>query len=334
MPGKVEWLRIALNRTPCQKTDGQQQCGDYNACYQHFCCFNPEIRRHGLPLSFGVGELSPLLIAQLMVKLMATILDEIVATKLSEIEATKQRVPESQLERWIEDYHPPTRDFTSRINVPGVVSVIAEIKKASPSAGVIRADFDPVKIAWTYCRHGVAAISVLTDWQYFQGELYTIALLNDTDIRKSLPPILRKDFILDRYQLLESRARGADAVLLIAECLPGGSLDVLYRAATKLGLHTLVELHDADQLQRVLDTGCPVIGINNRDLRTFNTRLEHTLELLPRIPSDRVVVSESGIASHADLVRLGKAGVKAVLVGESLMRAPDIGAALDALLGR
>jgi indole-3-glycerol phosphate synthase len=264
-----------------------------------------------------------------MVKLMRTILDQIVETKLGEIEAAKQVVPQTQLERRLEEC-PPTREFTSSINVPGVVSVIAEVKKASPSAGVIRVNFNPVTIATEYRTHGAAAISVLTDVHYFQGDLHYLAAIKD-----SVPhtPILRKDFILDRYQLLESRANGADAVLLIAECLPGDSLGVLQKEASKLGLHTLVELHDADQLQRVIDTGCRVIGINNRDLRTFATRLEHTLELLPKIPSDRVVVSESGIASHSDLVRLGKAGVKAVLVGESLMRAPDIGAALDALRG-
>ena len=144
-------------------------------------------------------------------------------------------------------------------------------------------------------------------------------------------PVLRKDFVLDRYQLLEARAAGADAVLLIAECLPGNELHALQNDATALGLHTLVELHDADQLPRVLDCGAPVIGINNRDLRTFVTRLEHTLELLPKIPADRTVVSESGIKVRADLERLGTAGARAVLVGESLMRAPDIGAALDAL---
>lgn len=144
-------------------------------------------------------------------------------------------------------------------------------------------------------------------------------------------PVLRKDFVLDRYQLLEARAAGADAVLLIAECLPGDALAELQREATALGLHTLVELHDADQLPRVLACGAPVVGINNRDLRTFATRLEHTLELLPLIPPDRTVVSESGIRERADLDRLGRAGARAVLVGESLMRAPDIGAALDAL---
>jgi indole-3-glycerol phosphate synthase len=260
---------------------------------------------------------------------MPTILDQIVATKLGEIEAAKLAVSEADLERLSENL-PPTRDFTSKLNVSGLVSVIAEVKKASPSAGVIRADFDPVAIARTYSKHGAAAISVLTDVQYFQGDLYYLAAIKDG---VGLTPILRKDFILDRYQLLESRAFGADAVLLIAECLPGARLAILQRQAMELGLHTLVELHDAEQLPRVLDTGCKVIGINNRDLRTFTTRLEQTLELLPRIPSDRVVVSESGIVTNADLVRLGKAGAKAVLVGESLMRANNIGAALDALRG-
>jgi indole-3-glycerol phosphate synthase len=194
---------------------------------------------------------------------------------------------------------------------------------------VIRADFDPVAIARTYEQHGAAAISVLTDVEYFQGSLAYL-----TAVKAAVGcPVLRKDFILDRYQLLEARAAGADAVLLIAECLPGDRLATLHREARALGLHTLVELHDAEELPRVLDCGAPVIGINNRDLRTFTTRLEHTLELLPKIPIDRTVVSESGITTHDDLVRLGSAGARAVLVGESLMRAPDIAAALHALRG-
>ena len=156
---------------------------------------------------------------------------------------------------------------------------------------------------------------------------------NDAAVRLAVAcPVLRKDFILDRYQLLEARAAGADAVLLIAECLPGDRLAELQREATSLGLHTLVELHDAEELPRVLECGARVIGINNRDLRTFATRLEHTLELLPRLPKDRIVVSESGIRTRTDLERLRGAGARAVLVGESLMRAPDIGAALDELL--
>ena len=224
---------------------------------------------------------------------------------------------------------PTTRDFAAALARPGEVAIIAEVKKASPSAGVIRADFDPVAIARTYEQHGAAAISVLTDFAFFQGRLDYLSA-----VRSAVAcPVLRKDFILDRYQLLEARAAGADAVLLIAECLPDDRLATLHGQALELGLQTLIELHDAEQLPRVLATGCTVIGINNRDLRTFITRIEQTLELLAQIPSNRIVVSESGIASHADLRRLGSAGVKAVLVGESLMRSPDIGTALDSLRG-
>lgn len=259
---------------------------------------------------------------------MPTILDKIVETKHREIAAAKRDTPEVELERRVASL-PPTRDFTGALRQAGRVAVIAEVKKASPSAGIIRADFDPVTIARTYERHGAAALSVLTDTDYFQGSLAYL-----TAARAAVAcPVLRKDFILERYQLLEARLANADAVLLIAECLPGNRLAELQRDAVALGLHTLIELHDAEELPRVLDAGGPVIGINNRDLRTFKTRLEHTLDLLPRIPGDRTVVSESGITSHADLVRLGVAGARAVLVGESLMRSPDIGAALDALRG-
>jgi indole-3-glycerol phosphate synthase len=259
---------------------------------------------------------------------MPTILDEIMATKRREITAARERLPDRELERRVADL-PPARDFTAAVGRPGEVRVIAEVKKASPSAGVIRPDFDPVAIARTYERHGAAAISVLTDVEYFQGSLEYL-----TAVKRAVGlSVLRKDFVLDRYQLLEARAAGADAALLIAECLPGDRLAELQREAAALGLHTLVELHDAEELPRVLDCGATVVGINNRDLRTFTTRLDHTLDLLPHIPPDRIVVSESGIRSHADLARLGAAGVRAVLVGESLMRSADIGAALDELRG-
>ncbi len=259
---------------------------------------------------------------------MPSILDEIVAAKLREVETSRRAVPEAELERRAAAV-PPARDFTAAVGRPGTVNVIAEVKKASPSAGVIRPDFDPVAIATTYERHGAAAVSVLTDPGFFQGSLADL-----TAVRRAVGlPVLRKDFVLERYQLLEARAAGADAALLIAECLPGGRLGELQREAEALGLHTLVELHDAEELPRVLDCGARVIGVNNRDLRTFVTRLEHTLELLPRIPADRVVVSESGIRTNADLERLGAAGARAVLVGESLMRSADVGAALDALRG-
>lgn len=260
---------------------------------------------------------------------MPTILDRIVETKWREVAAARAAVSEVELERRAAEA-PPVRDFPAALRRPGRVAVIAEVKKASPSAGVIRPDFDPVQIARTYEAHGAAAVSVLTDAEYFQGGLKYL-----TEVKAAVGvPVLRKDFVLDRYQLLETRAAGADAVLLIAECLPGDRLRALQSEAAALGLHTLVELHDAEELPRVIDCGAPVIGINNRDLRTFTTRLEHTLELLPKIPADRTVVSESGIKAHGDLVKLGTAGARAVLVGESLMRADDIGAALDALRGK
>jgi indole-3-glycerol phosphate synthase len=256
-----------------------------------------------------------------------TILDTIVDRKWKEISAALAAAPALDLERRAAA-KPPARDFTTALLKPGL-RVIAEVKKASPSAGVIRADFDPVAIARTYERHGADCVSVLTDEHFFQGHLsYLTAIRDATGL-----PALRKEFILDRYQLLEARAAGADAVLLIAEILPGDRLKFLFDEATALGLHVLVELHDADQLPRVIDCGATLIGINNRDLRTFRTTLDHTLELLPMVPTGRAVISESGIKTNADLRRLEAAGVKGVLVGESLMRAPDIGLALDALLG-
>jgi indole-3-glycerol phosphate synthase len=258
---------------------------------------------------------------------MATILDQIMQSKWKQIEASQQRVPRAELERRVANL-PPPRDFTAALRTASPIAVIAEIKKASPSAGVIRADFDPLAIARSYQQHGAHAISVLTDEQFFQGNLEILHQVH----RQVRLPVLRKDFLLDPYQLLEARAAGADAVLLIAECLPGRQLQFMYEQALALGLHVLMELHDAQELPRVLDSGATIIGINNRDLRTFVTRLEHTLELLARIPSDRLVVSESGISTAADVERLRQAGVRALLIGESLMRAPDPGLALQQLL--
>jgi indole-3-glycerol phosphate synthase len=260
---------------------------------------------------------------------MADVLARIVETKRREVAAAKVRVPPAELELRAVGV-PPCRGFEHAVRDTNGVAVIAEVKKASPSAGVIRADFDPVRIAGIYERHGATCLSVLTDEDYFQGKLeYLTAARAAVGI-----PALRKEFILDRYQLLEARAAGADAVLLIAEILPGNELATLRSEAVALGLDVLVELHDADQLPRVLDSGATLVGINNRDLRTFTTSLETTLELLPRIPPGVAVVSESGIRTHAELALLQAAGVRAVLVGESLMRQPDIGAALDALRGK
>lgn len=256
-----------------------------------------------------------------------TILDTIVERKWAEIAAARAAVPAADLERRAATL-PPARDFTAALLRPGL-RVIAEVKKASPSAGVIRPDFDPVAIARAYERGGADCLSVLTDEHFFQGHLtYLTAAREATGL-----PALRKEFVLDHYQLLEARAAGADAVLLIAEILPGDRLKTLFDQATALGLHVLVELHDAGQLPRVLDCGATLIGINNRDLRTFHTTLDHTLALLPQVPPGRAVISESGIKTPADMRRLGAAGVKGVLVGESLMRAADVAGALMVLCG-
>jgi indole-3-glycerol phosphate synthase len=259
---------------------------------------------------------------------MSTILDRIVASKLGEIAAAKERVPATALERQAATA-PPVRDFRAALEQSPGVQVIAEVKKASPSAGIIRPDFDPVGIARVYERHGAACISVLTDEPFFQGKLSDLE-----SIRTAVSlPLLRKDFILDPYQLLGARAAGADAVLLIAEILDADALPRLLREAAALGLQALVELYDADNLSRVLDSGACLVGVNNRDLRTFVTRLEHTLELAPRLPADVCLVSESGIRTRADVDRLAAAGVRAVLVGETLMRGLDPGAKLDELRG-
>ncbi len=258
---------------------------------------------------------------------MATILDRIVETKRLEIAEAKSRVQAEQYLAKIETL-PERRGFLKSLQKPGM-RIIAEVKKASPSAGLIRADFDPVAIARIYEAHGADCISVLTDQHYFQGHLdYLIQIRAAVGL-----PLLRKEFIIDRYQILEAVCHGADAVLLIAECLPGDSLKELYEYARHVGLDVLIELHDAWELQRVLDTGCELVGINNRDLRTFETRLEHTIDLMPKIPRHVSVVGESGIKTNADLKLLESAGVKAILVGESLMRADDIGNALDKLRG-
>jgi indole-3-glycerol phosphate synthase len=260
---------------------------------------------------------------------MSTILDRIVASKRREVDEARARVPAAELERRLADA-PPLRDFRAALETPGGVRIIAEVKKASPSAGVLRADFDPVAIARVYERHGAACISVLTDEPFFQGGLAHLSAIRAAVVR----PLLRKDFILDRYQLLQARCAGADAVLLIAEILDDEQLPRLLREAGELDLQALVELYDADNLPRVLGAGARLVGVNNRDLRTFVTRLEHTLELAGRLPPGCCLVSESGIRTREDLLRLEAAGVRAVLIGETFMRAPDIGAKLDELHGK
>lgn len=259
---------------------------------------------------------------------MPTILDKIVATKHKEIQQAKAAVPFAELEKRLADA-PPPRDFLAALSAAPPCRLIAEVKKASPSKGIIREDFDPVEIAKIYERHGASCLSVLTDVEYFQGSLDYLRR-----VRAAVGlPVLRKDFILDPYQVLEARAAGADAVLLIAECLDDKSLASLYAIIVELGMTALVELYEPANLPRVVTLGARLIGINNRDLRSFTTDINHTIRLRREIPSDRTVVGESGIRTRDDVERLESAGVAAMLVGESLMRQADIGAAVDVLLG-
>lgn len=260
---------------------------------------------------------------------MPTILDEIVAAKRREIEAAKLARPAAELLRAVEAA-PPPRAFFAALAAPGPIRLIAEVKKASPSRGVLREHFDPVAIARTYEAHGASCVSVLTDEPYFQGSL---AHLRAVRAGVGLP-VLRKDFILDPYQLLEARAAGADAVLLIAECLDDCHLRSLHNEAVRLGMAPLVELYDPKNLTRVFDAGATLIGVNNRDLRTFQTDLSHALSMRERVPDECVLVAESGIRTRVDVERLEAGGVDAILVGETLMTSADIGRAVNELLGR
>lgn len=259
---------------------------------------------------------------------MPTILDKIVATKRDEIAAAKHAKSAAELHAALPDA-PPVRDFFDALSGGGPIRLIAEVKKASPSKGLIREDFRPIEIATIYEQHGASCISVLTDRPYFQGSLdYLREIRSATDT-----PLLRKDFILDPYQLLEARVAGADAVLLIAECLDDDSLKKLHEETLKLGMTPLVECYEPANLPRVLEIGAELIGVNNRDLRTFQTDLHHTVRMRERVGQNCVLVGESGIHSRADVELLQSAGVNAILVGESLMASPDIGAAVDCLLG-
>lgn len=255
------------------------------------------------------------------------ILDEIVSTKLGEIETSKSFLPVEQLRDQLEAA-PPVRDFHAAIAADGPLKLIAEVKKASPSKGVIREDFDPLEIAQCYQQHGATCLSVLTDKNYFQGSLQYLR-----EIRQSVElPVLRKDFVLDSYQVVESRAAGADAVLLIAECLDDDQLQVLHDEILKLGMTPLVEFYEEENLPRVLAIDAQLVGVNNRNLKTFDTDLNHVIQMRAQIPPNRLVVAESGIRSRADVNRLAAAGIDAMLVGEHLMAARQIGTAVDQLL--
>ncbi|MEO1974275.1 MAG: indole-3-glycerol phosphate synthase TrpC, partial [Pirellulaceae bacterium] len=258
----------------------------------------------------------------------ANILDKIVATKRQEIRAAQDALSLPQLRARLQDA-PPCRDFYAALAKEGPIRLIAEVKKASPSQGIIREDFDPVEIAEIYQENGAACISVLTDVQYFQGDLDYLS-----DIRQATSiPLLRKDFILDTYQLVEARVAGADAVLLIAECLDDSNLKLLHDEALELGLTPLVEFYRPENLTRVLEAGATLIGVNNRDLTTFETDLSHTVRMRDEVPESCLLVGESGIRGRNDVVYLEEAGVNAMLVGEHLMRQNDIGAAVREFLG-
>ena len=257
---------------------------------------------------------------------MTNILDQIVAVKREEITAALNR-KSLTLVRADAESRVLTRDFVGamRANIAaGQAAVIAEIKKASPSKGVLRQDFIPADIAQSYAEHGAACLSVLTDVQFFQGG---VDYLKQARASCQLP-VLRKDFIVDAYQVYESRVMGADAILLIASCLDDGQMKEFEAIARSLDMGVLVEVHDATELQRALQLKTPLIGINNRNLKTFEVSLDTTLTLMRDVPADRLLVTESGIHSRDDVLRMGAAGVNAFLVGEAFMRAPGPGAAL------
>ena len=262
---------------------------------------------------------------------MTDILEKIVAVKREEVAAAIQRRSLDAM-RFDAESRVLTRDFVGALRAKiaaGQPAVIAEIKKASPSKGVLRADFIPADIAQSYAEYGAACLSVLTDVQFFQG---CIDYLKQARASCQLP-VLRKDFMIDAYQVYESRACGADAILLIAACLDDAQMKDFEQIAHGLDMAVLVEVHDAQELERALKLKTPLIGVNNRNLKTFEVSLDTTLRLMRDIPADRLLVCESGIHSRDDVLHMGAAGVNAFLVGEAFMRAEEPGAALAALFG-
>jgi len=260
---------------------------------------------------------------------MSDILNKINAVKHEEVAAAKARRSLASLREEAEALH-DTRGFEAALRAKiaaGQSAVIAEIKKASPSKGVLRADFRPAEIAQSYEQHGAAALSVLTDERFFQG---SAAYLQQARAACALP-VLRKDFLVDEYQVYEARAMGADAILLIAASLDDALMADLEACALGLGLDVLVEVHDGAELERALRLKTPLLGINNRNLRSFEVTLQTTLGLLDRVPAERLLVTESGILGRADVQTMRAARVNAFLVGEAFMRAPDPGAALAEL---
>ena len=253
---------------------------------------------------------------------MPNILDEIVTAKREELAVVKASAPLGAVQEQVAQ-RPEPLSLVSALR-GGAVRLIAEVKKASPSRGLLCPDFDPVQLAATYAGNGASAISVLTDPR-FQGEPDHLCAIKNSGV-SAAAPVLRKDFIFDPYQVYEARAMGADTYLLIVAILSPTQLGELLALGRDLGMDALVEVHDEDELQVALDAGAEVVGINNRDLRTFNTDLATTEGLAPLIPGDKVIVSESGIFTPEHLQRLGRLGVNAVLVGEALVTAPDTAA--------
>ena len=263
---------------------------------------------------------------------MSDILQRIVAVKRDEVDAAKARRSLASLREEAESAEARTglRGFEAALRskaAAGQAAVIAEVKKASPSKGVLREHFVPSEIAASYEAGGAAALSVLTDERFFQG---SAAFLQQARAACTLP-VLRKDFVIDEYQVVEARTLGADCILLIVACLDDTLMSDLEATAAALGMAVLVEVHDGAELDRALRLKTPLIGINNRNLRTFEVALDTSLALLPRVPADRLLVTESGILARADVQRMRSAGVHAFLVGEAFMRAPDPGAALAEL---
>jgi indole-3-glycerol phosphate synthase len=257
------------------------------------------------------------------------ILEKILSVKREEVAEAKKRKPPPAMRAEAEAAEKP-RDFPGALRAKiaaGQPAVIAEIKKASPSKGVLRERFEPEEIARSYARHGAACLSVLTDVQFFQGHPDHLGRARAA----SGLPALRKDFVIDPYQVFEARALGADCILLIVAALEDAQMAELEACAHALGMAVLAEVHDEAELDRALKLATPLIGVNNRDLRTFETRLETTLSLLPRVPASRLLVTESGILAPRDVQKMRSAGVHAFLVGEAFMRAPDPGAALVSL---
>jgi indole-3-glycerol phosphate synthase len=256
------------------------------------------------------------------------ILDDIVEIKRREVAERKQTLSLAALRKIISEM-PPTRDFRRALG-DGGCSIIAEVKRRSPSRGVIRADFDPVRIAGAYEEHGAAAVSVLTDKTFFGGSSGDL-----TAVKKAISlPVLRKEFIIDPWQIHETRAIGADALLLIASILGKDELREYRELAASLGLASLVEVHDRRELEAALASGAELIGINNRDLRTFTTDIATSLALAPLIPAEKIIVSESGIRSRAAIETLMRAGIRGFLIGEALVAASDIRTTLRGFLGR